>query len=110
MATLLEDLQVDAALIERLDAGVTGARLTGPTFEDAFEELYRLVGDQLRMRPGSFAPNKVAMYLGSLGPGGAERQCAYTATGIGKLGKFASFDSLRSLGPAVGLLSAVCGE
>ena len=82
---LLEDLQVDAALIERLDSGVAASRLTGPTFEEAFEELYELVGDQLRMPPGSFVTNKVAMYVGSLGPGGAERQCTYTAAGIGKL-------------------------
>ncbi len=81
---LLEDLQVDAALIERLDTGVAASRLTGPTFEDAFEEMYELVGDQLRVPPGSFATNKVAMYVGSLGPGGAERQCTYTAAGIGK--------------------------
>ncbi|HVE89054.1 MAG TPA: glycosyltransferase [Burkholderiaceae bacterium] len=82
MGEVVEDLQVDAALIERIEDSNAQFRLTGPTYEQAFEEMYELVADKLRLPARSFNPDRLAMYLGSLGPGGAERQCANTSVGI----------------------------
>ena len=95
---LLEDLQVDSALIERLDIAAA-SQLTGPTFEQALEEMYQLVGDQVRLAPADFTTNRVAMFVGSLGPGGAERQCAYTAVGIGQLDKWRPYIVCDHLSP-----------
>ena len=79
---VLEDLHVETALLEQIESSNAASRLTGPTYEQAFDEMYELVGDKLRVPLRSFIPNRLAMYLGSLGPGGAERQCANTAVGI----------------------------
>lgn len=81
---LIEDLQVDSALIERIEVPTPASRVTGPTFEEAFEEMYSLVGDRLSLSTRSFVPDRVALYVGSLGPGGAERQCTYTAVGVSR--------------------------
>jgi glycosyltransferase involved in cell wall biosynthesis len=82
---IVEDLAVEQALLERIDGGE--ARAWMPSFDQAFARMYELVGDRLRLAPGSFADNRLVMALGSLGPGGAERQGAYTAAGtIGRGG------------------------
>lgn len=88
---VLEDLQVEAALTRHLESRTAAFRLTGPTYEEAFQEMYALVGDKLRLSSQHFISNRIAMYLGSLGPGGAERQCSYTAVEIAARGKFEPF-------------------
>jgi glycosyltransferase involved in cell wall biosynthesis len=52
------------------------------SFESAFDDLYRLVDDRWRIPPSEIVPGRVLILTGSLGPGGAERQIAYTASGI----------------------------
>ena len=77
---LVEDLEVESALLARLNNVTAQSRLTGPTYEEAFADLYELIGDRLRLE--TFDANSLAMFVGSLGPGGAERQCANTAVGL----------------------------
>lgn len=82
---IIEDLAVEQALLDRIDGGET--RVWMPGFDQAFARMYELVGDRLRLGPDSFARDRLVLALGSLGPGGAERQGAYTAGGtIGRGG------------------------
>lgn len=78
---VIEDLDVTDALCERLERIDGGTRACGPSYDDAFEMLYRLIGDRLRMPAQSFVGSRAALCLGTLGPGGAERQGSYTAAG-----------------------------
>lgn len=82
MGEILEDLQIDAERAAHLPAHDATPSVTDPRYEDAFEEMYDLVGGKLRVRDRCFASDRLILCLGSLGPGGAERQSAYTAVGI----------------------------
>lgn len=83
---IVEDLEVSSALHERLRSMHSGPPIAGCSYEAAFETLYELVADRLRLPAAAFAPRKVALCLGSLGPGGAERQGSYTAAGAKQFG------------------------
>src|SRR5262249_57079275 len=86
--------------IDRFKAAVVRKVLTSPLFrrgpktlrnigalsyEEAFDELFALMGDRLRLPASDFIADRVLLVAGSLGPGGAERQIAYTAAGIAQL-------------------------
>lgn len=57
-----------------------------PTFEKAFEQFIADIGDSLRLDPSQFVDEAVMMVIGSLGPGGAERQLTNTAMGLSDQG------------------------
>jgi glycosyltransferase involved in cell wall biosynthesis len=78
---LVEDVDVASALHDRLERLDTGGRVSDLAYDAAFEALYLALGDRLRLPKRSFRRNQVLICLGSLGPGGAERQGAYTAAG-----------------------------
>jgi glycosyltransferase involved in cell wall biosynthesis len=78
---LIEDVLVASALHEQLEHLDTGPRISDVSYEQAFEAIYSLVGNRLCLPSGAFASERVALCLGSLGPGGAERQGTYTAVG-----------------------------
>jgi glycosyltransferase involved in cell wall biosynthesis len=83
---LIEDMDPASALHDCLDAMYTAPRVSDVSYEAAFDALYRLIGDRLRLPRRAFSPVRVALCLGSLGPGGAERQGAYTAAGAQRNG------------------------
>lgn len=58
------------------------------TYEQAFAEFFEVVGDTLRLPDDAFVSDKAVLVLGSLGPGGAERQAANTAIGIASRDKW----------------------
>lgn len=88
LGEVIEDLEVASALYERLDEA-RGARPIGSiTYEEAFDILYRRIGDALRLQPWDFRDDVVALVTGSLGPGGAERQGAMTAVGLQLQGNY----------------------
>lgn len=81
----VEDLCVAQALLERVDAG--SARAWMPDYAAAFDDMYERVGDRLRLPDSAFSADRLVLAIGTLGPGGAERQGAYTAGGaIGRGG------------------------
>src|SRR5262249_27251561 len=94
---LIEDLAVEPALLERIDGH--GPRPSLPCFERAFERMYAMVGDRLQLRRGDFRANRLALALGSLGPGGAERQGAYTAGGAIQVAGRATFILCNHIDP-----------
>jgi glycosyltransferase involved in cell wall biosynthesis len=71
-------------LLDALASGSLRHRITnhGKSYEDAFQELFSQIGDSLRLPREVFVPRRAALILGSLGPGGAERQAALTAAGL----------------------------
>ena len=46
----------------------------GICYEHAFRDLYEAIGDGLRLQPSEFQEDRALLIVGSLGPGGAERQ------------------------------------
>jgi glycosyltransferase involved in cell wall biosynthesis len=85
---LIEDLNIAAAIDQRLDTPVTGTRVGVRQYTDAFDEMYELLGQALRLRPGDFVQDRVALVIGGLGPGGAERQASLTAIGLKAAGTY----------------------
>ena len=53
-------------------------------YERVFDEIFGRVGNRLRLPLESFDPARVLLIIGHLGPGGAERQAAYTAAGLAR--------------------------
>lgn len=84
---ILKELDTEAALLDILDRPY-GQRIGEAAYEDAFADLYRLLGDRLRVRQESFTSSRALLMVGGLGPGGAERQAAYTAMGLQERGAF----------------------
>ena len=79
---LVRDINTEGGLLEALDRSDRGPRFGETGYEELFEDIYSLVGDRLRLPPSSFVPDRALLIVGSLGPGGAERQVAYTAIGL----------------------------
>jgi len=55
-----------------------------PSYDNAFDDMYTLLADRLRLPERDFDPERVLIYTGSLQAGGAERQATYTALGLAK--------------------------
>src|SRR5262245_10531492 len=93
------------ALVSRLLAGGIDSKLTPLTwiadqsFEKAYELLYTLFTGRLRMARDEFVPRRLLIIAGSLGPGGAERQVAYTAAAIMKSGQYEVYVGCNFLEP-----------
>lgn len=58
------------------------------SYENAFAELLTAVGDHFHVADGDVVPGRAMLILGSLGPGGAERQAASTAIELAKHGRW----------------------
>jgi glycosyltransferase involved in cell wall biosynthesis len=84
---VIEDLLVADTLSQRLDGATHPRAAGGPTYEEAFDTMFELLGDSLRLSERRFKRSSIAMCVGSLGPGGAERQAAYTAAGVIRAGE-----------------------
>lgn len=82
----LRRVDVKGELTARL-APPEGMRYGEHGFEQALDLLLAAVGDRLRIpETEPFHPNRVLLVIGSLQPGGAERQLAYTAKGLAASG------------------------
>ena len=53
-------------------------------YENVFDEIFGRIGNKLQLPAESFEPSRVLLLIGSLGPGGSERQVAYTAAGLAR--------------------------
>jgi len=84
---IVEDVDVVEALEGRLETAGESARVGDLAFAEAYELIHQRMGDSLRLRPSEFDRGKAVICIGSLGPGGAERQAAMTAAGISRTGR-----------------------
>ena len=80
--SILQDFDVGGALLDRLDRADCKGVNSLPDYESVFDFMFKLVGNRLRVPAKDFAADRVVLVSGSLGPGGAERQVAYTAAGL----------------------------
>lgn len=86
--------RVSSALIRK----VAGNRIIGKvlsdlgtthlSYEKAFDDLFDAVGDVFSTPRDDFVPDRALLILGSLGPGGAERQAASTAIELARHGRW----------------------
>ncbi len=58
------------------------------SYEQAFRDFYDDVGEHFRCPREQIEPGRALLVLGSLGPGGAERQAALTAIGLARDGRW----------------------
>ena len=80
--------------------GERSLRVAGVSFEDGYRELLERASF-LRMRPDAFDPGYGILVSGSLGPGGAERQLAYSARGLARSGNWRVGVAVENLTPPV---------
>ncbi len=70
----------------------------GISFEDGYRDLLERAAF-LRLPANTFDPRYAMLIAGSLGPGGAERQLAYSARGIARSGQFRLAVAVENLTP-----------
>lgn len=71
------------------DAVDTSVRpVAGLDFRAALDDCLNVIGDSLLLPRGEFDPKKIMISIGSLGPGGAERQASYFAAEIARQGDY----------------------
>jgi len=85
---IVEDLEVTVSLDERMDLPLAAPRVGSESFEEAYNLVYQMTGDALRLNSWDFKDNRAMLALGGLGPGGAERQAALSAAGIQRSGTY----------------------
>jgi glycosyltransferase involved in cell wall biosynthesis len=109
------DIDVGATLLNRLTTALVQrllssralarggprplARMLDLSFERAFALMDELFRPHLRLPADAFVPGRVLIIAGSLGPGGAERQVAYTAAGLMKSKRYEVFVGCNYLDP-----------
>lgn len=84
---VVADVDLGVAIASRLEDQSDRPAYGTCSYEEAFAELFELVGDRLRLPPEVFETGPVLLLSGSLQPGGAERQLAYTAAGLAARGE-----------------------
>ena len=71
-------------------------------YDQAFVDVFENIGDRLRLAPSDFDNRRVAMVIGSLGAGGAERQATLTALGLAGNGRWVPSVCAMDLTPSKG--------
>ncbi len=99
LGNVLQAVDVEVELLKALDRARIGPQVGESDFEDLFHDMQSWLGDWLRLPDDAFVPNRIAMVVGSLGPGGAERQVAYTALGLKRSSDFEVYVACDHLDP-----------
>ena len=79
--SIVREINTSSALLRRLSPPPE-ERLRTASYENAFEEMYALLGNRFRLPERAFDRESVLIVSGSLQVGGAERQATYTASGM----------------------------
>ncbi len=79
---VLQDFDVAEMLLARITEADRNLAISHPSYDDAVDLVMAHLGDRFRLRPDEIAGGRVVHVMGTLGPGGAERQAAYTAAGL----------------------------
>jgi glycosyltransferase involved in cell wall biosynthesis len=79
--SIAREINIASFLRSRLQSFPTKG---GSSYENAFDEMFTLLGNRLHFPERDFDPKRVLIYTGSLQAGGAERQATNTALGLAK--------------------------
>src|SRR3954453_3475218 len=82
--SVVKEIDVVAALVRMLQSVSLANPVHQATYDDLFADIYALLGDRMRLPADDFVPGRILILIGNLGGGGAERQAAYTAAGLGR--------------------------
>jgi glycosyltransferase involved in cell wall biosynthesis/MoaA/NifB/PqqE/SkfB family radical SAM enzyme len=83
---IIGEIDTAAELIQRLAAAPAAPKYGAVEYKALFDLIYTQLGERFRLPSDSFVQDRVMLLVGSLGPGGAERQTAYTAAGLARRG------------------------
>jgi glycosyltransferase involved in cell wall biosynthesis len=89
--SVLREIDVDRASNRWNRSAPASGRLVDFCYEEIFGRIFANVGQQLQLPIESFEANRVLMIVGSLGPGGAERQASYTTAGLARRRSYDTF-------------------
>jgi glycosyltransferase involved in cell wall biosynthesis len=101
------EIDVSRALLRRLGESRTSCQQGELSYKAAYEEMVSLVGAKLSLSAGEIVPNRVLLLVGSLGPGGAERQAAYTALGLARRAHHEVYIGCNHLDPPADFFSPI---
>ena len=82
--SIASDVDVGATLGARLNAERLAHPFQALSYDELFHDLYDLIGDRLRLPHHTHVSDRILIITGSLQAGGAERQAAYTASGLAR--------------------------
>jgi glycosyltransferase involved in cell wall biosynthesis len=82
--SIVSDVDVEATLGARLNEEHLARPFHTLGYDDFFRDLYDLVGDRLRLPYHAHVSDRMLIVTGNLQAGGAERQVAYTASGLAR--------------------------
>ena len=99
LGNILQSVEVEVELLKALDRARVGPQIGESDFEDLFHDMQDWLGDWLRLPGEAFVRDRAMMVVGSLGPGGAERQVAYTTLGLNRVSKLEVYVACDHLGP-----------
>ena len=98
LGNVLQVIDAEAELLKALDRARIGPQIGESDYVDLFQDLRSWVGDWLRLPEEAFVRNRTMMVVGSLGPGGAERQVAYTTLGLKRVSDLEVYVACDHLG------------
>ena len=81
---ILREIDLSGSYANPILLDQTSRRFGDLCYENVFDEIFGRIGDKLKLPVESFESNRVLLLIGSLGPGGSERQAAYTAAGLAR--------------------------
>jgi len=97
--SIIRTIGVRSALLRKLFGNWRGNTFQHASYENAFEEMYGLLGHRLRLPAEAFSASRVLIVTGSLQAGGAERQAVNTAAALAKRFPGEIYLSRRDQGP-----------
>ena len=80
----LREIDVGELAVRRKPSTAVSRPVEDLCYEAAFDKVFANVGNRLRLPATSFVPSRILLIVGSLGPGGAERQVSYIAAGLAR--------------------------
>ncbi len=81
---ILREIDLSGSYANPIMRDQTSRRFGDLCYENVFDEIFGRIGNKLKLPVESFESSRVLLLIGSLGPGGSERQVAYTAAGLAR--------------------------
>lgn len=91
LGSVVEDIDVRSVIDDRVESPSANPRVGSASYAAAFDMMYEMTGDALKLKPWDFDDRRVMIACGTLGPGGAERQASMTAVGLQQSGLYDAY-------------------